>query len=357
LRHEAADAKEKVMGRRGEPAQSGAEKKAEAGKQFGPAKVEAKAEYPQLLRELEAETKTVPRFNKHSQEFSIDRLNQTAVTVPTAASMQIPSALGFSSSALAGGLQGKDEQAGANTNNYSNNMFSQTIFIGPHGMPADAAKPPLLTPAAPLFGLQMPPLGHVGLGMGQPGFGALPFTGVSPQYLGMLQLAGLSQPAMGLMNPQMMAMMQLMQQAELAQTGGVQFDEQPAGLQDLSEEQMLMHMLEAFQQGTPDDDADDLDQILAEEHFEQEQAEADQFQPESRECTCCFGYPLKCAGEICQNLGTCHCVLRRTKEEDAANQAFLYVEDRSHCNCCKGYVYACKGAACVAAGRCKCLPL
>jgi hypothetical protein len=55
-----------------------------------------------------------------------------------------------------------------------------------------------------------------------------------------------------------------------------------------------------------------------------------------------------------RQLGTCHCALRKIKEEEEAHKDKIFVEEHKDCNCCKGFVYACAGAACKISGRCKC---
>lgn len=41
-----------------------------------------------------------------------------------------------------------------------------------------------------------------------------------------------------------------------------------------------------------------------------------EFKEECRECECCSGFVNNCKGEVCANLGHCHCVMRLSMEEN-----------------------------------------
>lgn len=220
-----------------------------------------------------------------------------------------------------------------NTNNYSNNTFKQTIVINPQAS---------TTPVSPLafeqpsnFGLTVPvhPQASLSAAMLQSQMMA-PYL----QYNPMLFSPQYYMPQYGAYMPQMV------NQEE---------DDQDFDNDMTDEQQQLMAVFEMFKD-TLLQEHDDVEQAIQEQEFEMEQAEAEVFRPELQDCQCCRGYPLKCQGDICANLGTCHCALRKTKEEEEANKDKFFVEEHRDCNCCRGFVYACTGAACKISGRCKC---
>lgn len=307
---------------------------------------------PQLLKELEVSARpNFSKINKNSQEFMVN-VPSLNFTMPN---LSVP---GLSSTPSMPGM--KDMDTPLNTNNYSNNTFSQTIFINPNNGQASNPLNPYGDPstaATPGYGLTMPvhPQASIPVNMlqtqmnpllaMQPAMYANPML-YSPQSYFMNQ----SPFAMGQMP--FMPMMAGMQMDDDTADNSNMFDNQG----EFSEE--FMNMLEMFKdtflQDGDGDGEDDIDIALQEEEFEREHAEAEVFHPELQDCGCCKGYPLKCKGEICSNLGTCHCALRKIKEEEEANKDKIFVEEHKDCNCCKGFVYACAGAACKISGRCKC---
>lgn len=310
---------------------------------------------PQLLRELEIPTRPqYSKINKNSQEFvanipslnfNVQNLQLTGMTGQAAQLAQLS----------------KEYEAAANTNNYSNNTFSQTIFINPNAPqlgPGNALNPYMDSSQSPPanFGLTMPlhptaaipaammqqPLNPLLMQPGMPGMFQNPLMFGQPNlYMNQPNFAMGQMPYMN-----MMGNMQL----EVDNNDGSMFDNG-----ELTEEQIqFMTMFEMFKDTLLQDTEEEIERALQEQEFEKQQEEAEIFHPELKDCQCCHGYPRKCNGNICADLGTCHCALRKTKEEEEANKDKFYVEETKNCTCCKGFVYACNGAACKISGRCKC---
>lgn len=310
---------------------------------------------PKLLQELEVPPRpNFSKINKNSQEFMV---NAPSLSF----GMPNLNAPGVSPTPSMPGM--KDLDTPLNTNNYSNNTFSQTIFINPQGNP-QAVNPlnpyaDTSTAATPNYGLTMPvhPQASIPVNMLQ--------TQMNP--LMAMQSAMYANPM--LYNPQSYFMNQspfaMGQLPFMPMMAGMPLDDDTADNSTMFDNQgefseELLNMFEMFkdtflQDGDGDGDAEDeIDIALQEEEFEREHAQAEVFHPEFQDCTCCQGYPLKCKGEICGNLGTCHCALRKIKEEEEAHKDKIFVEEHKDCSCCKGFVYACAGAACKISGRCKC---
>lgn len=312
---------------------------------------------PQLLKELEISTRPY-KINKNSQEF--------VANVPSL-NVNVQNML------LPGAIQGgKEFESPANTNNYSNNTFSQTIFMhtNPSQLaPANALNPYLDAGQSPPanFGLAMP-VHPAASNMLQPALnpmnGMNGMNAMNPMNMNqMMMQPGMFGNPMMFGNPGMfmnqpnyaMAQMPYMNMMGNMQVDDDNNDGNMYDNGELSEEQMqFMTMLEMFKDTLMQDTEEEIERALQEQEFEKQQEEADVFHPELKDCQCCRGYPRKCNGKICTDLGTCHCALRKTKEEEEANKDKFYVEERKSCGCCKGFVYACHGAACKISGRCKC---
>lgn len=309
---------------------------------------------PSLLKELEVPTR-LSKINKNSQEFiaNVPHLNLTYgnLMMPTVPNVN----------QIAANLT-KDFDLPNNTNNYSNNTFSQTIFINPNAAaqqlnPLAPYHDPIQSPTS-TFGLTMPihPQAPLSANLIQPQinqmFGLQPQMFPNPLMYGQQNMYMNQQAGFPMVQMPYMQMMQNMPiEDDTAENSNI-FDN-PNG--DLTEEQLqLMTMFEMFKDTLLQDTEEEIERALQEHELEKQHEEAEIFHPELKDCHCCKGYPLKCKGEICMNLGTCHCALRKTKEEEEAHKDKIFAEERKDCNCCKGYVYACHGAACKISGRCKC---
>lgn len=71
---------------------------------------------------------------------------------------------------------------------------------------------------------------------------------------------------------------------------------------------------ENFPQGAEDDypEYDDSDEAIFNEIEKRET-----FREDCKHCECCRGYIYKCSSQICDQLGSCHCVARTLNEEEA----------------------------------------
>lgn len=311
-----------------------------------------KQQTPQLLKELEIPTRQgLSKITKNSQEFN--------ASVPTI-SYQVPPYMLPAvqpMNQLTTPLKDLLDQT-PSTNNYSNNTFSQTIFINPAtgaqqlsgmGQYLDASQA-----QNHQFGMTMPTMPAISPLQAQavlPTANLLQQQMLNPLLMQQQQAFNFGVPQM-FMNQAFPAnpYMPVMGTEDYSGYGGQGFD-QP----DLTEEQLqFMSMFEMFKDSLLQDTEEEIDRAIQEEEFEKRIFEADKFVEELRSCECCRGYPLKCKGAICANLGTCHCAIRKTKEEEEANKDKIFVEERKSCNCCKGYIYACKGVACKISGRCQC---
>lgn len=317
------------------------------------------AQKPQLLKELEVSTKFT-KFNKNSEEFiaNVPNLNFNV------ANLVMPNVQNVNQQMAAGLGSYKDLEA-ASTNNFSNNMFTQTIYINPHA-PTQSVNPymdvaqshlqPNITPQAN-YGLTVPIHPQASLPANILQNQMSPMAGMHPSMYGNAMMMNpqsfyMNQPPFGMNQMSYMQMMGGLPTEEDTFDNSNLFD--PNTGEPYSEEQIqLMAMLEMFKDTLINED-EEVDIAIQEQEFEREQAEAEIFHPELKDCLCCKGYPLKCKADICLNLGTCHCALRKTKEEEEANKDKYYLDEKRDCLCCRGYVYACTGAACKLAGRCKC---
>lgn len=330
---------------------------------------------------IKNDSKQLPkRFNKDSKEFSINPSTQPSIMIPSGMGLSIPSALGMSQSPYGMPAMKEGDQQ-SNLNNYSNNLFNQTIYINQLGQPVNASGKAVSQATLQAYSAQMAnqinPTGYpYGYGMSvenQLGMGMMPgLQGqMSPAHLagmnsaafygaGMPQMnQGYPDMNMGMMNPQMMEMMNMMQPGYSANMNGG-FGQSNFGGELDDESMAFMNMLQMFRENMGEGDEEmeedeDVDQLLEEAEFERRQEEAEKFDELSRDCNCCKGYPLKCRSTICDSLGMCHCLLRRNKEEEVANRETFFIEEQKNCSCCKGYIKACKGAACVTAGQCNCM--
>jgi hypothetical protein len=354
-------------------------------------------DYPQILKDLAPSGFSASRrFNKNSKEFSLQG-QQSTLTIPSATAMPIPSALGINQSA-SGLMAMKESDLFPNMNNYSNNTFSQMIFINPQGqqmvMGPDGLSPlgqqniypsqipvqlPMgqqqqMTPNMYAFG-GMPAMHQLGSGMihGQVMPAQQMQTPINQNQM-MGQMANMmpngfmnsyplmnqqygTQQSMAMMNPQMVAMMQMMQgnfnNINTAGYGQQSF----AG--DMTDDQIeFMSMLEMFRDNMDADNRqpeEDIEKLLEEVEFERRQEQVNRLDEESRNCPCCRGFPLKCRAVKCENIGMCHCALRRNRERQPTNKEQIFIQKRKNCSCCKGLIYACKGAACVSSGQCNCM--
>ena len=283
----------------------------------------AQKQTPQLLRDLEVPTRHhfPSKFNKNSQEFiaNVPNLNFNVqnMLMPGLQSVY-QTAPGF-----------KDTDTPPNTNNYSNNTFSQTIYVNPlTGFLDQGQSQP------PSFGMTAP---------------VHPQASMSAAYL----QSQLPYNPMLHYNPMLYSQYYMPQYNPYMQVAPQEEEEQEFD-NDLTDEQVQFIAMFEMLKDTMMQESDDVEQPLQEQNFESDLAEAEVFQAELKDCQCCHGYPLKCRGDICANLGTCHCALRKTKEQEEASKDKFFVEEHRSCNCCRGYVFACTGAACKLSGRCKC---
>ena len=300
---------------------------------------------------------------------------------------------------MASNLQNlKDLESSLNTNNnYSNNHFSQTIYINPltNGVTSQTT-PTLMESAKPLVQpasiqpsiynliqnqpvnpvpnmLAMNNLSHANQLAQNTGFMNMQpnmMADMNPLLYNQMMMYAMPQQSAYMMNPQMAAMMnpQMFDMSQMM--GGMNMGEDMAEMEDeegdyyqnqddnqeLTEEQVnFRNMLEMMKENFQMDDEDETEQNIEEHQFETTQLEVEAFNLEFKNCSCCKGFTLLCDAEICKNLGVCHCVLRKEKEGELFNKQEIYEEDRKNCNCCKGYVLTCKGVACAAQGQCICL--
>lgn len=372
--------------------------------------------YPQILKDLGGDLKTNPkRFNKNSQEFSVNSLNQSTLTIPSIPGMTIPIALGGTNQSVSSMTALKEFDPLPNTNHYNHNLFNQTIFINSLGQQVNGAGE-AITPAnamqsfsphagmpipqqqmmANAYGYGMPMLNQLGGTMmpGQMIPGQMTLGQMTPQMIPGTMMPGQMTPqmisvmntgyygvpgmnhqiahpaAMNMMNPQMMQMMAMMQGGDYGFDGSG-YVQDGYGQQDFNQDGFgqemgddpseFISMMQMFSEGLQADEGeyepeeDDLDLLLEEAEFERQQEEADKLDEDSKDCNCCKGYPLKCSATICESLGMCHCRLRRSKEQEPANKELHFVEEKKNCSCCRGLIFACKGAACVKEGQCRCM--
>lgn len=345
--------------------------------------------YPQILKDLGADLKTnTKRFNKNSQEFSVNSLNQSTLTIPSIPGMTIPIALGGINQSASNMTALKEFDPLPNTNHYNHNSFNQTIYINSLGQQVNGAGE-AITPVSPMqyfsphagmptpqqqmmanaYGYGMPMMNQL-VGNMMPG--QMPPQMMTMMNAGYYGIPGMNQQiaypaAMNMMNPQMMPMMQGCDYgfdgSGYVQDGYGQQDFNQDGFgQEMGDDPSdFISMLQMFSEGmqaVDDEDEpeqDDVDLLLEEAEFERLQEEADKLDEDSKDCNCCKGYPLKCRATICESLGMCHCRLRRSKEQEPANKELHFVEEKKNCSCCKGLIFACKGAACVNEGQCRCM--
>jgi hypothetical protein len=164
---------------------------------------------------------------------------------------------------------------------------------------------------------QMMMMNPMMMGMANQGYFGMPQMGQSPQAYN--PLAAMSQ-----MNPQMLAMMQMMQ----AGYGQPAFGQSPG-----DEQSDFMSMLEMFAGGMGgEQQEDDLEKLLQDVEFERRLEEASRFEEDTKNFS-----------------------LKRKKEVENSNFRQTFVEKRKNCSCCKGYIYNCKGAACMSTGQCNCM--
>lgn len=76
--------------------------------------------------------------------------------------------------------------------------------------------------------------------------------------------------------------------------------------------------------------------------------------PEFKDCPCCKGFISNCGGEICKNLGVCHCVVRKQNEETTDTNENDQILECKNCECCKGFVYKCDCVTAKGNTSCKC---
>jgi hypothetical protein len=77
------------------------------------------------------------------------------------------------------------------------------------------------------------------------------------------------------------------------------------------------------------------------------------FNPDFKDCKCCKGYISNCGNGMCENMGVCHCVVRKQNEDTGDTNEII--PECMNCKCCVGFVHACDCVTKHQKMSCKCL--
>jgi hypothetical protein len=337
--------------------------------------------YPQILKDLGGDLKTNPkRFNKNSQEFSVNSLNQSTLTIPSIPGMTIPIALGGTNQSISSMTALKEFDPLPNTNHYNHNSFNQTIYINSLGQQVNGAGE-AITPAnamqsfsphagmpipqqqmmANAYGYGMPMLNQLGGTMmpgqmipqmmpgqmtpqmmpGQMTPQMMPGTmmpgtmmpgQMTPHLMPVMNTSYYSVPgmnhqiahpaAMNMMNPQMMQMMAMMQGGDYGFDGSGYLQDR-YGQQDFHQDGFGQEMV------------DDPSEFISMLQMFTEGLQADEGEDEPEE-------------------DDLDLLLEEAEFERQQEEADKLDEDSKDCNCCKGYPLKCIATICESLGMCHC---
>lgn len=91
-----------------------------------------------------------------------------------------------------------------------------------------------------------------------------------------------------------------------------------------------------------DEDDDDLDE--------------DMFVVECKDCECCNGFPYICKNsDFCREMDQCFCIMKMDTEATIQEENAAFRDDLKNCECCHGYYLKCKGDICQDLGACHCV--
>jgi hypothetical protein len=91
------------------------------------------------------------------------------------------------------------------------------------------------------------------------------------------------------------------------------------------------------------------------EDSDDEDFDEDQFVDECKDCDCCDGFPFICKNsDFCRDMDQCFCIMKLQTEETIKEENAAYREDLKDCDCCKGYYLKCHGQICEDLGACHC---
>jgi hypothetical protein len=91
------------------------------------------------------------------------------------------------------------------------------------------------------------------------------------------------------------------------------------------------------------------------EDSDDEEFDEDQFVDDCKDCDCCDGFPFICKNsDFCRDMDQCFCIMKLQTEETIKEENAAYREDLKDCDCCKGYYLKCHGQICEDLGACHC---